>query len=91
MGREALGPGAGMLIGAGPLIPVIWIHTFFMRFALDLVFLDSANQITRIISNVKPWRVAPPVFGARFVLELEAGAAALSRSNPGDMVRLESV
>jgi uncharacterized membrane protein (UPF0127 family) len=89
MGREALAPGAGLLIGAGPLISMMWIHTFFMRFPLDLVFLNRAGRIVRIMPNVKPWRIAPPVFGARCVLELEAGAAQRTSSSRGDEIRLE--
>lgn len=89
MGREALAPGAGLLIGAGPLIAMMWIHTFFMRFALDLVFLDRKGRIVRIMTGVKPWRITAPVFGATCVLELESGAAQRSSSRVGDEVRLE--
>ncbi len=89
IGREALGPGAGMLIGAGPLISMMWIHTFFMRFPIDLVFLDRAGRIVRIVSTVGPWRITAPVFGARCVLELEAGAAQRTSSQVGDEIRFE--
>jgi uncharacterized protein len=91
MGRPALAPGAGMLIGAGPLIPMMWIHTFFMRFPIDLVFLDRAGRIVRIMPNVKPWRLTAPVFGAHSVLELEAGAAQRNSSRRGDQIQLEKV
>lgn len=89
MGREALDPGAGLLIGAGPLIAMMWIHTFFMRFALDLVFLDRDGRIVRIMCDVKPWRITAPVFGARCVIELEAGAVGRSATQVGDEIRLE--
>ncbi len=89
MGRAALEPGAGLLIGAGPLIAMMWIHTLFMRFPLDLVFLNRKGRIVRIMSGVKPWRVTAPVFGACCVLELEAGAAQRTSSRVGDEVRLE--
>jgi uncharacterized protein len=88
MGRAALGADAGMLIGAG-LVPMIWIHTFFMRFAIDLVFLDRSGRIVCLMPNVRPWRVTPPVFGARCVLELESGAAHRNGTTVGDEVRLE--
>ncbi len=91
MGRAALEPGAGMLIGSGPLVPMMWIHTFFMRFAIDLVFLDRAGRIVRIVPNVKPWRITAPVFGARSVLELEAGTAHRTSTRPGDEVRFEEL
>jgi uncharacterized protein len=91
MGRTGLAPGAGMLIGSGPLIPMMWIHTFFMRFPIDLVFLDRSNRIIRVVSSVPPWRLTAPVFGARGVLEIEAGAAAGSSTRPGDQLRFEEL
>ncbi len=89
MGRKALEPGAGLLIGAGPLIAMMWIHTLFMRFPLDLVFLNRKGRILRIMAGVKPWRITAPVFGACCVLELQAGAAQRTSSRPGDEVRFE--
>jgi uncharacterized protein len=89
MGRNALAADAGMLIGSGPLIAVMWIHTFFMRFPIDLVFLDRAGRIVRVMAGVRPWRVTAPVFGACSVLELEAGATQRNGSVVGDQVRLE--
>ncbi len=88
MGRPGLAAGEGMLIGSGP-IPLIWIHTFFMRFPIDLVFLDRANRIIRIVPNVRPWRLTAPLFGARACLEIEAGAAAQSSSHAGDQIKFE--
>jgi uncharacterized protein len=90
MGREALAPGTGLLIGSGPLLPMLWIHTFFMRFPIDLVFLGRGDRIIRVVPAVKPWRLTAPVFGAHSVLELEAGAAQRTSTNPGDQVRFES-
>jgi uncharacterized membrane protein (UPF0127 family) len=89
IGRKSLEPGAGLLIGAGPLIPLMWIHTFFMRFPLDLIFLNRAGRIVRIVPNVKPWRLTAPVFGARSVLELEPGATQRTSTRVGDEVRFE--
>jgi len=91
MGREALAPGAGLLIGSGPLIPMMAIHTFFMRFPIDLVFLNRRGRIVRIMPSVRPWRLTAPVFGARSVLEIEAGAAQRASSRAGDQVRFEDV
>ena len=79
-----------MLIGSGPL-PMMWIHSFFMRFPIDVVFLDRAGKIIRIMPNVKPWRLTAPVFGARDALELEAGAAARHPNHPGDVISFEEL
>ena len=90
MGRPPLAAGAGMLIGSGP-IPMMWIHTFFMRFAIDLVFLDRTNRIVRIVPAVKPWRITAPVFGARACLEIGSGAAARNSTHVGDEIRFEEL
>lgn len=50
------------------------IHTFFMFFAIDVVFMDSSYKVVRIIRNMKPWRVTRMYFKASQVLELKAGA-----------------
>jgi uncharacterized membrane protein (UPF0127 family) len=91
MGREALAPGAGLLIGSGPLLPMLWIHTFFMRFPIDLVFLGRSGRIIRLMPAVKPWRLTAPVLGAHSVLELEAGAAQRAATRAGDEVRFEDI
>ena len=83
IGRTGLAPRCGILIGCGPLLSIMWIHTFFMRFPIDIVFLDRGNRIMRVSSGVKPWRLTAPVFGAHRVLEIEAGAAARNSSRPG--------
>src|SRR5204862_1962832 len=70
LGRSGLEPGSGMLIDAAPSV-----HMFFMRFPIDVVFLDRDRMVVRVVHALKPWRVA----GARravAALELPAGAAA---------------
>lgn len=48
------------------------IHTCFMRFPIDVMFLDRDLNVLKIIRNVAPWRLVPPVFGASYVVELPA-------------------
>jgi uncharacterized membrane protein (UPF0127 family) len=82
LGRDALEPGGGMLITREPSV-----HTFFMRFPIDVVFLGKANTIVKVVHDLQPWRMA----GARravAVLELPAGAAAAAGLEPG-MVLVE--
>ncbi len=50
------------------------IHTFWMRFAIDAVFIDRNNVIVRIIENIRPFRLSPIIRGAEKVLELRSGA-----------------
>lgn len=70
LGRGALEPGEGLL-----LRPANSVHTAFMRFPIDLVFLGGDLTVLEVAEAVPPWRVKGRR-GARAVLELAAGAAA---------------
>ncbi len=70
LGRTSLRPSEGLWI-----VPCPMIHTFFMKFSIDAVFLDSRHFVVRVLENLKPWRVSPWVFKARSVLELAAGTS----------------
>ncbi len=50
------------------------IHTHFMRFNLDAVFLDKENKVVKIIRNIKPWRFTKFYWKANKVLESQAGS-----------------
>ncbi len=51
------------------------IHTFFMKFSIDVVYIDRSGKILEIQRNIKPWRIAKPVFKASAVLEMMVGEA----------------
>jgi hypothetical protein len=78
LGRRALPRGEGLL-----LKPAASVHTLFMRFPIDVVFLDRELRILAVRSNVPPWRTAG-CRGARTVLELPAGECARRGLAPGD-------
>ena len=61
---------------------------FFMRFAIDAVFVSADGRVTKVVPNLKPWRVVWWAPGARDCLELAAGAAERSGTRPGDELRL---
>ena len=72
MFRRDLQSGEGLLITRCNAI-----HTCFMRFPIDVAFLDRDGAVVRIVRNIKPWRLF--VFGGRNacqVLEVRAGTAA---------------
>ena len=69
MGRRELEPGEGLL-----LRPSGSVHTCFMRFAIDIVFLDRELRVLAVSPAVRPWRLRLQR-GARAVLELPAGEA----------------
>ncbi len=81
LGRKTLDAGHGILIRPAPAI-----HTWFMRFAIDAVFLDRELSVLSVRRDLRPWRMAGQR-GARAVLELPAGEAERRGIEPGD--RLE--
>ena len=48
------------------------VHTFFMRFNLDIAFFDKNNRLIAVKRNVKPWRIVLPVKEAVSILEVSA-------------------
>jgi uncharacterized membrane protein (UPF0127 family) len=69
LGRSNLPQGEGVI-----LRPAGSIHTFFMRFPIDVVFLNDEDVVVGVVHRLRPWRAAG-VKGARSVLELAAGEA----------------
>jgi uncharacterized protein len=90
LGRARLEPGHGMLFVRGRFEPFMWMHMFFMRFAIDIVFLDRKDRVVRINHTLKPWRVSAPVFRAHKAIELEAGAMLRSDTRIGDSIGFEA-
>lgn len=84
LGRSSLSDGEGILI-----TPCNCVHTWFMRFVIDVVFLARDLTVLRTIENLRPWRVSPLIPGARHVLELPAGKIAASRTEVGDRLKIE--
>ena len=70
MGRRNLTPGAGLW-----LHPCNGVHTFFMRFPLDILMLDSELIVLAVMPNTRPCRAFRPIRGGHSVIELSAGAA----------------
>jgi uncharacterized membrane protein (UPF0127 family) len=82
LGRGALAEGQGLL-----LRPAGAIHTWFMRGAIDAVFLDRGLVVVGVAANVGPWRVAARR-GSRAVLELAAGESSRMAITPGSCLRV---
>ncbi len=55
------------------IVPCESVHTFFMKFAIDLIYLDRAKKVKKVVSAVKPWRMSA-CLTAHSVLELPAGS-----------------
>jgi uncharacterized membrane protein (UPF0127 family) len=70
VGRGQLHENEGLLI-----VPCNSVHTFFMRYRIDVVFLSRDFRVVKVIHNMKPWRISAVVWKSHSVLELQAGAA----------------
>lgn len=82
LGRPGLEPGHGMLIR-----PAGSVHTFFMRFPIDCVFLDRELRVVAVRDAVRPWRVAAAK-GSSSTLELAADESSKAGLSPGVRLRL---
>jgi hypothetical protein len=78
LGRTAMRCGEGLLLEPAPSI-----HTAFMRFPIDAIFLNRELEVIKLVRSMKPWRAAA-ASGAHAVLELEAGAIARRGVRLGD-------
>jgi uncharacterized protein len=82
LGRSQLPRDEALLLSPAPAV-----HTWFMRFPIDAVFLDRDLQVLAVKPNVRPWR-AVHQRGAKAVLELAAGESARRGLAVGDRLEL---
>jgi uncharacterized protein len=78
--KDKLEPGEGLWIS-----PCESVHTFFMKFAIDLVYLDRKKRVRKVRHAVPPWRLSV-CLTAHSVLELPAGTAAETGTQRGDQL-----
>ncbi len=81
LGRDSLSQRSTLWIE-----PCNSIHTFFMRFTIDAIFVDEDLIVRRVVRNLKPWRLVPPVTGAQSVFEFAAGAVGQDVVREGDQL-----
>ena len=83
--RDGLEPGEGLWI-----VPSRGVHTWGMRFTIDVVALDERGVVVDRVSNLKPWRIRLPRRGTAGVLELPAGTLDRSGTAIGHRIEFES-
>ena len=83
--HERLEPGEGLWI-----IPCESVHTFFMKFPIDLVYLDKKKQVRKVRKAVPAWRLSA-CLTAHSILELPAGTIEASRTQAGDQIEIEKL
>jgi uncharacterized membrane protein (UPF0127 family) len=82
LGRSSIDSGEGLL-----LRPAGSVHTAFMRFPIDVVFLDRELRVVGIRAGLRPWRAAA-WRRARAVVELRAGECKRRGIQPGQQLQL---
>jgi len=83
--HERLEPGSGLWI-----VPCESVHTFFMKFPIDLVYLDKQRKVRKVRHAVPAWRLSA-CLSAHSILELPAGTAEKSGTLPGDELVMEKL
>jgi uncharacterized protein len=78
LGRDSLPTGQGLWI-----VPCESVHTFGMRFPIDLVYLDRKKKVKKIRSGLPPWRLSA-CLSAHSVVELSSGTVQMTQTQPGD-------
>jgi uncharacterized protein len=78
-----------LAVGEGLVIePCNSIHMFFMRYPLDVIFLDEDGVVLFMYRGIKPWRLGRVVRRAKCAVELPEGTIAASRTEVGDKLQL---
>jgi uncharacterized protein len=85
LGRSYLDADAGMFFDM-----CTSIHTFFMKFSIDVVFVDKNSRVVKTFKSVKPGRLIWPILTARAVYEFAEGAIARGRIEVGDELHFEA-
>jgi uncharacterized protein len=84
MGRSGLEAGHGLWI-----VPCQSVHTFWMRFSIDVVFLDEHSRVIHLVENLRPFRISKHLSRARSVIELPVSSIRATGTQIGDEIRIE--
>ena len=84
LGRASLAPGEGLVID-----PCSSVHTGFMRFAIDVLYVSRDGEVLKIAANMKPFRASALARARCYVIELPSGTAAATSTAAGDEIELE--
>jgi len=79
LGRKGLNPGEALIMK-----PCKSIHTLFLNFPVDVLFVDKNNKVIALITSLKPWRVSAVYLRAEYAIELPCGMISKSLTTEGD-------
>jgi len=86
IGHQPLQPGEGLLI-----VPSNSIHTHFMGFAIDVLYVDREQRVVALDREMAPWRFGRIHRRAHFVIELPSGTIAAGGAQVGDQLRVQGI
>lgn len=81
--KKSLSEGEGLIIK-----PCCSIHTFFMKFNIDVLLINKKNEVIALYENVAPWRVLPIHPTSKYVIELPAKSISDKNIEKGDLISL---
>lgn len=69
--------------------PCCSIHTLFMKFDIDVIFVSRKNKVIAVYENVAPSRILPIHFNSYYVIELKAGTISAKTIEKGDTLKID--
>ncbi len=84
LGRKSLEDKEALVIK-----PCNSIHTFFMNFPIDVLFVDKENKIVKIMIGLQPFRLSPVCRFSSYVIELPVGAVSANKAETGDLISFQ--
>lgn len=84
LNRKSLGQGDALILS-----PSNCIHSFFMRFTIDALFLDKSGKVIGILPSFKPFCLSPIYFNSRLAIELPENTLQLTGTQVGDLLKIE--
>ena len=85
LGKRSLPEGEALIID-----PCGSVHTAFMRFAIDVLYVDKSLRVVKAVSNLKPFRMSAVLHGRCSVIELPSGIITATNTARGDQLAFES-
>lgn len=82
--KNAISDNEGLIIK-----PCCSVHTFFMKFSIDVLFINRKNEVIALYENVRPYRILPVHFTSSYVIELCANQISRTNVNIGDIISIE--
>lgn len=84
LGRSSLAPGEALVLS-----PCTSVHTAFMRFSIDVLYVNRDGQVIKVVPEMKPFRASAAGSMRCYVIELPSGTAAGTHTAVGDQLEIE--